>query len=151
MTFQPHFVSLKHPCSSASPHSPLRFWTLSVDTVRHSAISAVVTSLRGLNLPRPPVRVAHVSLRLLPTPRRKAPSPLRICRLVALVIFAQLFCQMRDTRRAFVALAQVRHKVETRSTQVAYGTRCAVCGTEFWTLLRLREHLRKKALLSGGV
>ena len=35
------------------------------------------------------------------------------------------------------------HGVNARATEVALGTRCDVCCTEYWSTARLREHLRR--------
>ena len=47
-----------------------------------------------------------------------------------------------DARMLAVHLAR-KHAVEAPATHVAYGTRCEVCGLEFWASDRLRVHLRR--------
>ena len=47
-----------------------------------------------------------------------------------------------DERTLAVHLAR-KHQVDAPATQVAYGTRCEVCQVEFWSVERLRVHLRR--------
>ena len=46
-------------------------------------------------------------------------------------------------RRTLAVHLARRHGVDAAATQVAHGTRCEVCGMEFWATDRLRVHLRK--------
>ena len=46
-------------------------------------------------------------------------------------------------RRTLAVHLARRHGVDAAATQVAHGTRCEVCGVEFWATDRLRVHLRK--------
>ena len=51
--------------------------------------------------------------------------------------------QTFSTPAALAAHRQKVHGVAARATAVGFGSRCEVCGTEYWATSRLRDHLRR--------
>ena len=99
--------------------------------------------LRRCRATRAELRCQVLASLVSPPPPVDAPILVSDEDAVGLGVPCHLCNKLLPCRRTLAVHLARRHGVDAAATQVAHGTRCEVCGMEFWATDRLRVHLRK--------